>query len=88
MDLADEVPEHLLRHLKIGDHAVLHRTHGVDALRRSPEHHFCFLAHSQDFIETGFIFSKGNHRGLVEHDPFAFYVDECVRSPEVDCQII
>jgi hypothetical protein len=61
MDLADEMPEHFLRHLKVGDHAVLHGTHGVDALRSPPEHHLRLFADSHDFVEPGLVSPESDH---------------------------
>jgi hypothetical protein len=39
-DEREEVAQHLLGHVEVGDHAVLHRAHGEDALGRAPSMRF------------------------------------------------
>src|ERR687890_160658 len=46
--LLDEVAEHLLRHVEVGDDAVLQRADGLDRARRAAEHPLGLDAHGMD----------------------------------------
>jgi hypothetical protein len=48
--LADEMLDHLLRHLEIGDHAVAQRADGLDVAGRAAEHQLGLVAHGQDLL--------------------------------------
>jgi hypothetical protein len=81
MDLVDEVSEHLLRHLKVGDHAVLEWADGHNRCRSTTEHALGFNADGQHSARH---LIKRNHGWLGQHDATPTHVDERVRSSEID----
>ena len=80
----DEVTEHLLGHVEVGDHAVLQRPHGLDVARRAADHPLGLGADGKDGSGKGV---DRDHGGLVEHDAAATHVDERVRGSKVDRHI-
>jgi hypothetical protein len=79
--LLDEVAEHLLRHLEVGDDAVLERPDGGDRARRAAEHPLGLDAHGVDLARA----LVHRHDGrLGEHDAAAAHVHEGVRGAEID----
>ena len=79
--LLDEVPQHLLGRLEVGDHAVLHRPDGGDVVRRTADHPLGLVADGED-LAGGVV--ERDHARLVEQDPAAADVDQRVGGPEVD----
>src|SRR5690606_32879219 len=79
-DERQEVAQHLLGDVEVGDHAVLHRTHRDDCLGCSPEHALGLEADALDLLRFAI---DRHHRGLVEHDSLALYIDEGVRGTEI-----
>ena len=49
----DEVPEHLLRDVEIGDHAVLQGPHRLDVARGAADHALGLGAHGKDGSTSG-----------------------------------
>ena len=83
--LGDEVLEHLLRHVEVGDDPVPQGTDGLDAARRSPEHLLGGVPHRHAVEENlvGPLLHRHDAR-FVEDDPPAARTHEGVRGPEVD----
>ena len=79
--LVDEVPEHLLGDVEVGDHAVLERADGGDRARRSAEH---ALRLDPDRVHLARTLVDGDHGRLGEHDAATPHVHERVGSAEVD----
>ena len=77
----DEVAEHLLGDVEVGDHAVLQRADRLDVARGAADHALGLGADGQDRAGQRVDRDDG---GLVEHDASSAYVDERVRGPEVD----
>jgi hypothetical protein len=77
----EEVAEHLLRHVEVGDHAVLHGADGEDALGRAAEHALGLQPDALDLLRLAV---DRHHRGLVQHDALALDVDQGVGGAEVD----
>ncbi len=79
--LVDEVAEHLLAHLEVGDDAVLQRPDGLDVARRAPDHALGLEAdrHGAPVADV-----DRDDRRLVEHDAVTAHVHEGVGSAEVD----
>ena len=86
MHLADKVFDHLLGDIKIGNHTVTHGTNGFDIARRTPEHHFRFIANSQHTITAGG-FENRHHRRLVQNNAAPLHIDERVRRSKIDGHI-
>ena len=80
-DEREEVAQHLLRHVEVGDDAVLHRAHGDDAVRRSAEHALRLEADALDLLGLAV---DGDDRGLVQDDALTLHIDEGVGGAEVD----
>ena len=81
VDLLDEVPEHLLGDVEVGDDAVLQRPDRLDRSRRAAEHP---LRLDADRVHlAGALVDRDDGR-LREHDAAAAHVDERVRGAEVD----
>ena len=79
--LLDEVPEHLLGDVEVGDHAVLERPDRADRPGRAPEHP---LGLEPDRVDVAGRLVDRDDRRLAEHDPAPAHVDERVRGAEVD----
>src|SRR5436190_12042750 len=86
--LVDEVLQHLLGVGEVGDHAVLHGTHGRDVPGRAPEHGLGLGADRDDYLAAapGLVLHR-DHRGLVEHDALVAHIDQGVRRTQIDRQI-
>jgi hypothetical protein len=81
VDLLDEVTEHLLGHLEVGDHAVLEGTDRGDRAGRAPEHP---LRLDADRVDLAAARVDRHHRGLRENDPTPPDIHQGVRGSEVD----
>ena len=79
--LLDEVAEHLLRHVEVGDDAVLQRADRGDRPRRAAEHPLRLDAHRMHLARA--LVDRDDGR-LGEHDAAPADVDEGVRGAEVD----
>ena len=79
--LLDEVAEHLLGDVEVGDDAVLQRADGRDRARRAAEHP---LRLDADGVHLARALVDRDDRRLGEHDAAAAHVDERVRGAEVD----
>src|SRR5207237_2693870 len=86
--LVDEVLQHLLGVGEVGDHAVLHGTHGRDMPGRAPEHGLGLGADRDDYLAAapGLVLHR-DHRGLVEHDALVAHIDQGVRRTQIHHQI-
>jgi hypothetical protein len=78
--LLDEVAQHLLGHVEVGDHAVLERPDRLDRPRRPPEHP---LRLDADRVHLARALVDRDDRGLGEDDAAAAHVDERVGGAEV-----
>src|SRR6201987_956862 len=76
--LLDEVAQHLLGDVEVGDHAVLEGTDRLDRPRRSSEHP---LRLDADGVHLSGPLVDGDHRRLREDDAATAHVDERVRGP-------
>jgi hypothetical protein len=85
MHLADEVVQHLLRHVEVGDDAVLERADGGDIAWGPAEHGLGLVTHRQHRV-IGVV--DGDDRRLVHHDAFAANVHEGVRGAQIDGEIV
>src|SRR5579884_1076995 len=79
--LLDEVAQHLLRDVEVGDDAVLERPDRADRAGRATEHPFCLEA---DRVHLARPLVDRHDRRLGENDPAAAHVHERVRRTEVD----
>ena len=81
MHQLDEVAQHLLGGVEVGDDAVLERPDGGDAVRRPPDHALGLVADSEDLAV---LLVHGHDGRLVDLDAAAAHVDEGVGGAEVD----
>ena len=79
--LLDEVTEHLLRDVEVGDHAVLERADRGDRAGRAPEHPLRLDADRMHLARA--LVDRDDGR-LGEHDAAPADVDEGVGGAEVD----
>ena len=77
----DEMAQHLLGHLEVGDHAVAQRPRRADRRGRAPDHP---LRLGPDGVHPPGLLGDRDHRGLEEHDPAPADEHERVRGAEVD----
>ena len=84
MRLLNEVIQHLLGDLEIGNHAVFHRLDGDDVAGGAAEHLLGLFADGLDF--TG-VLVDGDDGGFVDDDALATRIHERVGGAEVDGQI-
>src|SRR5690606_35306147 len=83
--LADEVFQHRLGDVEVGDDAVLHRADGGDVAGRAAEHAFGLVADGADLAALGV---QGDDGGFAEHDALVFDVNEGVGGAEVDADVV
>ena len=79
--LLDEVAQHLLGHVEVGDHAVLQRADRADRAGGASEHP---LRLEPDRVHLARPLVDRDHRGLGEHDAAPSYVHESVGRAKVD----
>src|ERR1035437_4162982 len=79
--LGDEVLDHLLGDVEVGDVAVFERAHGDD-VSRGPAEHLAGLDANRQHHVAGL--GHGHDRGFVEDDPLAADVHQSVGGTEVD----
>ena len=84
----DEVAEHRLGDVEVGNDAVLQRPDGPDRPGGPPEHLLRLLADGADLVDPAGIRLHGDDRGLVRHDPSSLGVYERVGGPEIDREIV
>ena len=84
VNLADEMPQHRLRHLKVGDHAVLQRADGGDAAGRAAQHAFRVITHGHHLVGAGF---DRHHRRFPQYDSVIFDINQRVCGSEVDANV-
>jgi hypothetical protein len=77
----DEVPQHLLGDLEVGDHAVFQRPDRGDRAGRAAEHPLCFDA---DGVDVAAERIDRDHRGLREDNSAPSHIDERVGGSQVD----
>src|ERR1700751_937688 len=82
--LLDEVAQHLLGDVEVGDHAVLERTDRADRPRLTAEH---ALGLDADRVHLAAALVDRDHARLREHDAAAAHVHERVRGSEVDSHV-
>ena len=82
--LLDEVAQHLLGHVEVGDDAVLQRADRGDRPGRAAEH---ALGLDPDGVHLARALVDRDDRRLGEHDAAAAHVDERVGCAEVDSHL-
>ena len=82
---ADEVAEHPLRDLEVGDHAVAQRTHGDDVGGGAADHALRLFADGEDALGGAVDSDDG---GLDDDDAPSPDHDERVRRPQVDGDVV
>ena len=81
VDRVDEVAQHLLGDVEVGDHAVLERPDRGDRAGRAAEHPLRF---DPDRVDLAVARVDRDHRGLGEDDAAPAHVDERVGGAEID----
>ena len=84
-DRLEEIAQHLLGHVEVGDHAVLERPHREDAVGRAAQH---ALRLEPDALDLAGGFLDRDHRGLVQHDAFTLHVDQGVGRAEIHRDLV
>jgi hypothetical protein len=84
MGSCDEVPDHLLGVLEVGDHAVAKGAHRDNVSGGSPEHAPGFCPHREHLAGAP---ADRHDRRLVEHDAPPAHVNESVGGAEVDADV-
>jgi hypothetical protein len=78
--LLDEVAQHLLRDVEVGDHAVLERPDRGDGSRGAAQHPLGF---DPDRVDLARARVDRHHGRLGEHDPAAAHVHQRIGGAEV-----
>ena len=79
-DRLEEIAEHLLGDVEVGDHAVLQRPHRENAVGRAPQHP---LGLEPDALDLARGLFERDDRGLVQHDALALHVDQRVGRAQI-----
>ena len=80
----DEVPQHLLGDVEVGDHAVLERPDRTDRSRGTPKH---LLRLEPNRVDVARRLVDRNYRRLAEHDASPSHIDERVGGAEIDSHV-
>ena len=86
LHLADEMLDHFLRDLEIGDDAVAQGADGVDVAGRAAEHLLGLVADRQHLLLAAHI-GDGDDAGFIKHDAAAFDINKGVRGAEIDSHV-
>ena len=86
MNLANEMLDHFLRDLEIGDHAVTQRTDCLNIAGRAAQHQLCLIPDREDLTLAAHGGDR-DHGGLVQDNPATLDIDEGVSGAEVDSHI-
>jgi hypothetical protein len=84
----DEVAEHRLGDLEVGDDAVAQGAHRLDVARGSAEHLLGFFADREHLLPAAVVALHGDDARLAGDDALALHVDERGGGPEVDREIV
>src|SRR5205814_1149139 len=84
----DEVPEHRLGDLEVGDDPVAQRAHRADVPRGAAEHLLGLAPDGEDLVAAARVALDGDDGRLAGDDALALDVDERVYGPEIDRQIV
>ena len=87
MHLVDEVLDHLLGDVDVGDDAVAQRADGLDLVGRLAHHQLGVVADRLDLLDAVDRLDR-DHRRLVEDDAAAADVDERIGGSEVDRHVV
>ena len=87
MHLVDEVLDHLLGDIDVGDDAVAKRADGFDLVGRLAHHQLGVVADGLDLLDPvdGL---DGDDRRLVQDDSAAADVDQRIGGPEIDRHVV
>src|SRR6266571_769794 len=88
MDLVDEVAEHLLGDVEIGDHAILHRPDGGNIAGGAAEHFLGLHPDGKDLMLAVVHFMDRHHGRLADHDPLPLQVDQGIGCPKVNGEVV
>jgi hypothetical protein len=89
MSAANEVTQHALGNLEVGDHATLHRPDSFETRRGTAEILKSSISHCHPVQENGVRTSAyRNNRRLVYYDAMVTDTDKGVRGTEIDAQIL
>ena len=83
-DLLDEVLEHRLGDVEVGDDARLHRTDRDDVARRTTEHATRLLTDGQYALRARL---NRHHGRFAQHNATIFRINERIRRTEVDTDV-
>ena len=87
MHLANEVLDHFLGDLNVGDDAVAQRADRLDVVGRLAHHHLRIVADRFHFLDAMHRFD-GHDRRLVQDDAAILDVDQRVRRAEIDRHVL
>ena len=82
---ADELLEHPLRHIVVGNDAVPQGADGHDVAGSTAQHGLSLGAHLQ---QAAGILVDGHHRRLVEHDALTLNIDQYRCGTQIDPDIL
>ena len=81
VDAVDEVAQHLLADLEVGDDAIFEGPNRLNVARGPPDHPLGLRSYCQ---RPTILDVHGDHRGLVQDDAATADIDQRVRRSEVD----
>ncbi len=87
MHLVNEVLDHLLGHVDVGDDAVAQRADGLNGIWRLAHHHLRVVADRTHALFALDRFDRYDGR-LVQHHAAVAYIDNGVRCAEIDRHVV
>lgn len=88
MDLLDEIAEHFLGDVEVGDDAVFHGADSNNAARGAAEHLLGLLADGENLPLPHAVLLHRHHGRFADDDALAFQVNEGIGGSQVDGKII
>ena len=88
MGTRDEVAQHGLGDVEVGDDSVAQRAHRADGARRASEHLLGFLADGQNALPTPRVGLDGDDGGLARNDATTLHVNQRGSRAEVDREVV
>jgi hypothetical protein len=85
VEFVDEVLDHLAHEIEVGDHAILHRSDREDFAGSSAQH---ALGLGPEGLDAAGATLDGHDGRLIDDDTATLDMDQCVRRPEIDPDIV
>ena len=84
MNAANEIFQHDLGNIKLGDDAIAQRTNDSDIARRTSHHGLGLQANGQWLAQSLINCHPG---GFINNNALTAHIYQCIRGPQINCNI-